>query len=113
MKFSNYPTALLISIISTFTVLSGCTAKETNEISSNYALPSDLEDCNIHELKSPNKSNIVVVRCPHSIVTTQRSVNCGKNCTREENVTLIDERGYRYVRVVHDQPDLQDEHYDN
>lgn len=60
-----------VGVIFAIGLLSGC-EKRTTEYTSNYVLPSGLEDCKIFNLNS-GFSNITAVRCPLSSTTTTYS----------------------------------------
>ena len=61
-------TALFVTLA---TALTGC-EKTATDISANYHLPAGLSDCSIHKLNSDESYSpvLVVVRCPHSTVST-------------------------------------------
>lgn len=64
--------------------LSACQPR-TTEITQNFKVPTELEDCKVYILETSIKS-LYVVRCPNSTVSTHTET--GKN--QRTHVTLID-----------------------
>lgn len=65
--------------------LSGC-ERVTVDVSQEYALPTELSECTVHEMRAKLSQNLYVVRCPETTTTNWR-VSSGKN-SHDESATI-------------------------
>ena len=78
----------LISGISLL-LLTGCNPS-TKEVSKDFVIPPGLNDCQFFDMTRAGGRKVIVVRCPHSDVTTSTTVSCGKGCSSTRMTATIE-----------------------
>lgn len=71
----------------------GCEGRTNRDDTADYALPKNMQDCQIVRLTSDSKQNLTIVRCPHSDTTTayregKKDIN---TTVTEQNVPQVPE----------------------
>ena len=79
---------LAAGVVFTILLCQGCGSTKTENTTSSYSLPKELQDCTIHALSSERETSLVAMRCPASTTSLTYTVGSGKTAHQETTVVV-------------------------